>query len=154
MSLDFKIQVLSKDKFSEAVDLILKAELDSREEIEHHLEHLEAHYIAVKDGKTIGVIGWYQDNVNWATKAMGDKFPGEEAYWIGFFTVDPELRGRGIGFKLLKKIETTIKEKGVDKLWVSSVPQTRFYYLRQGFKLIMQGKIGGNLKFFMVKELV
>ena len=66
--------------------MVLKSELDIREEIEHHLEHLDAHFIAVKNNKIIGVIG-------------------------------------------------------------------RFYYLRQGFRLVMQGKIGGNLKFFMVKDL-
>lgn len=27
------------------------------------------------------------------------------------------------------------------------------YYERQGFKLVMKGEIGGNPKYFMVKEL-
>jgi len=49
------------------------------------LEHIDAHYIALDNKKIIGVIGWYQDNVDYATRAMGDKFPGENAYWVGFF---------------------------------------------------------------------
>jgi len=153
MSINYQIRQLTREHFPEAIDLVLRSELDTREEIEHHLEHLDAHFIALKDDRIIGVIGWYQDNVNWATEAMGDKFPGEEAYWVGFFTVDQEFRGKGVGFGLLKKLEEIIKARGVEKLWVSSVSQTRFYYQRQGFKLVMQGKINGKPKFFMVKDL-
>jgi len=76
---------LTKEKFDKAVNLILRAELDTKEEIEHHLHHIEAHYVAQIKSKIVGVIGWYQDDVNYAIKAMGDKFPGEEAYWGRIF---------------------------------------------------------------------
>lgn len=148
-----KILPLPKDRFDEAVEVVLKTGLDTREEIEHHLKHIDTHFVAVDGDKIVGVIGWYQDNVNWANEAMGDKFPGEEAYWVGFFAVEKEYRGKGIGFALLQKIEEVVKEKKQDKLWVSSVPETRVYYERQGFKLICTGEISGNQKFFMVKEL-
>jgi len=153
MDIKVTIKPLTKKLFKQAVNLVLKAELDSREEIEHHLIHIDAHYIALYKGKVIGVIGWYQDNVNYATKAMGNKFPGEAAYWVGFFVVDKKYRGQGIGYALLKKLEKVIKEKGVNELWVSSVPETKDYYLRQGFKVFMQGEIGGKPKFFCVKKL-
>lgn len=149
-----KIVRLTKDKFNEAVEVVLKAELDTKEEIEHHLRHINAHYIALDKDKIIGVIGWYQDNINWANEAMGDKFPGVEAYWVGFFAVDKDYRGKGIGFALFQKLEEVVKEKGVDKLWVSSVPETKDYYQRQGFKLVATGKIHGHPKFFLVKNLI
>ena len=150
-----KIQIfpLTKEKFAEAVDLVLKTELDSREEIEHHLIHLDAHYIAVDGNKIIGVIGWYRDNVNYATAAMGRDFPGIDAYWVGFFTVDKNYRGKGIGYSLLLKLEEVIKSKKAVKLWVSSVPETKAYYERQNFILVKTGFIGGNKKYFMVKSL-
>ena len=144
---------LTRDRFDEAVELVLRAELDTREEIEHHLKHIEAHYVALDQDKIIGVIGWYQDNVNYAVSAMGDKFPGVEAYWVGFFAVDKDVQGQGIGFALLKNLEKIVKAKGTNKLWVSSVPETRRYYERQGFKLVCRGKIAGNPKFFLVKSL-
>lgn len=147
-----KITPLTKDKFNEAVEVVLKAKLDTREEIEHHLQHIEAHYIACDGDKVIGVIGWYQDNVNYASEAMGDKFPGEEAYWVGFFAVGNEYRGQGVGLALLQKLEAVLKEKHITELWVSSVPETKSYYERQGFKLVMDGKINGNKKFFLVKK--
>lgn len=148
-----KIQRLTKENFKRAVDLVLKAKLDTREEIEHHLEHIDAHYIALDKNKLIGVIGWYQDNVNYATKAMGNKFPGTKAYWVGFFAVDEKFRSKGVGYALLSKLQQVIKENGVNELWVSSIPETKKYYEKQGFKTVMKGKIGGNLKSFMKKLL-
>lgn len=150
---NIKIVPLTKGRFNEAVEAVLRAKLDTREEIEHHLQHIDAHYVAMDGGKIIGVIGWYQDNVHWANEAMGAKFPGIEAYWVGFFAVDKEYRGKGIGFALFQKLEEVVKAKGADKLWVSSVPETKSYYERQGFKLVCTGKIGGNQKFFLVKDL-
>lgn len=148
-----KVSPLTKDKLDEAVEVVLRAELDIREEIEHHLKHLEAHYVAMDGDKIVGIIGWYQDTVNYATEAMGEKFPGPAACWVGFFAVEKKYRGKGIGYGLLNKLEEVIKEKKQDKLWVSSVPETRSYYERQGFKLVMKGKINNNPKFFLVKSL-
>ncbi|MCJ7740215.1 GNAT family N-acetyltransferase [Candidatus Microgenomates bacterium] len=147
------IKQLTNVYFEEAVNLVLKAKLDTKEEIEHHLIHIDAHYVALDKGRVIGLIGWYQDKVNYANEVMGKKFPGEKAYWVGFFVVDEKYRGQGIGYALLKKLEKIIKEKRVNELWVSSVPETKDYYIRQGFKVIMSGKISGNTKFFCVKKL-
>lgn len=150
---DTVIKPLTQGKLSEAVDLVLAAKLDTREEIEHHLEDLASHYVSVdKNDKIVGVIGWYQDSVSYATEAMGNKFPGEESYWVGFFAVDEKLRGRKIGFTLIKKLEVVLKERGVKELWVSSVPDTQKYYERQGFQYFMRGEIGGNPKVFLVKR--
>lgn len=148
------IKPLTRNLFKEAVDLVVRANLDTRKEIEHHLNHIDAHYVALDDSGIIGIIGWYQDNVQYANESMGDKFPGEKAYWVGFFTVDAKHRGQGIGYALIHKLEMVIKEKGADELWVSSVPETKDYYIRQGYKVFMQGKISGNPKFFCVKKLI
>lgn len=144
---------LTQDKFENAVQVVLRAQLDTREEIEHHLKELHAHYVAVDGDRVLGVIGWYQDNVDYATEAMGDKFPGKNAYWVGFFAVDEEYRGKGVGLTLIQKLTQELLAKGVNELWVSSVPETAEYYLRQGFKHFMKGVIGGNPKVFMVKRL-
>ena len=152
--LDVQIKPLTQDKFDEAVELVLRADLDTREEIEHHLKHLEANHIAVSPSdQVVGVIGWYQDNVNYANEAMGDKFPGEEAYWVGFFAVDSHYRGQGIGSRLLTHLEKVVKDLGSNQLWVSSVPESKTYYEQKGFKLVTTGKINDNQKFFLVKSL-
>lgn len=147
------ITSLTKKSFREAVRLILKTDLDTREEIEHHLKHIHAHYVAIDENKIVGVVGWYQDNVNYATEAMGDKFPGSEAYWVGFFTVDESYRGKGVGYALLQRLENVLQKRDVHQLWVSSVPETLTYYKRQGFKFVCRGKINNNQKYFLVKNL-
>lgn len=150
---DIQIIPLSQNRFNEAVSLVLKAGLDTKEEIEHHIQHIDAHYVAVYGDKTIGVIGWYQDNVHYADEAMGTNFPGDEAFWVGFFVVEKEYQGEGIGSALLHKLEEAIKDKKSSSLWVSSVPEARSYYEDKGFKLVCEGQIGGNHKYFMVKKL-
>ena len=144
---------LTKDTHKQAIQVVLDAELDTKEEIEHHLEHLDAHYIATDGNKVVGVIGWYQDSVNYANEAMGDKFPGVDAYWVGFFAVDKAYRFQGIGKSLMKRLESVLKEKDVKELWVSSVPKTSTYYEKQGFKVVMRGEINLTPKVFMKKNL-
>lgn len=153
MEQEFKVTPLTQERFDEAVQLVLDAELDTREEIEHHLQHIDAHLVALDKDKVVGVIGWYQDNVNYANEAMGNDFPGEEAYWVGFFAVDKKYRSKGIGKALLEKIEQVVKEKGADKFYVCSVGETQSYYEEHGFKLIKEGKINGRPEFFMVKQI-
>lgn len=150
---NLKIVQLNKEKFAEAVEVVIAAELDTREEIEGHLRHMDAHYVTLDKDKVVGLIGWYQDNVNYATEAMGDKFPGEEAYWVGFYAVDKKYRGGGIGYELMKKLVSVLKKMNVNKLWVASVPETRSYYERQGFRIFMEGKIRGKKRYFLVRSL-
>lgn len=144
---------LTNKKLQEAIDVIFDTGLDTKEEIEHHLKHIDAHYVALDGNTIIGVIGWYQDNVNYATNAMGDKFPGPEAYWVGFFAVKENYRKKGFGYALLQKLESALRNRGINQLWVSSVPETKNYYRRQNFQLVMEGEINGNKKCFMVKNL-
>ncbi|MGH7204302.1 MAG: GNAT family N-acetyltransferase [Candidatus Levyibacteriota bacterium] len=153
MKSELEIIPLPQDKFADAVSVVLKADLDSKEEIERHLRHLDAHYIAIDAKNIVGVIGWYQDNVKYATDALGDLFPGEEAYWIGFFAVEQKYRGQGIGSALLQKLEAVIKNLHQTALWVSSVPETKTYYETHGFFLIKEGYIWGNKKYFLRKSL-
>lgn len=153
MKIDFRIAPLTEQLFQSAVDVVMSAKLDSREEVEHHLLHLEAHIVAIFNNRVIGVIGWYQDNVHYADKAMGDKFPGEKAYWVGFFAVEKEYQGKGVGTALLNKLEGVVKERNANALWVSSVPQSKSYYESKGFKLILEGRIEGNIKYFLEKKL-
>lgn len=149
-----RIHQLTGKNYDEAVRLVFDTGLDTREEIVHHLQHMNAHFIALDQDKVIGVIGWYRDDMNYATEAMGHKFPGKKAYWVGFFVVDQKYRRQGIGYALLTKLEQVVKRKKADELWVSSVPQTRKYYERQGFKPVMKGRIYGNRKYFLVKTLL
>ncbi len=147
-----QIRSLSKETYSAASDLLLELGLDTREEINHHLDELKKYYVALVGGVVIGVIGWYQDNVNYAKPAMGDKFPGEEAYWVGFFGVDDKYQGQGIGSKLINFLQQELKAMGAVELWVSSVQESTTYYEAKGFERFMSGSISGRPRDFLVKR--
>lgn len=144
---------LPKEKLEESINLIFDLKLDTRAEIEHHLQEIDKHYIAIEDGTVQGVIGWYQDNIQYANEAMGDTFPGEDAYWVGFFGVRKDHQGRGIGSQLLRKIEEVVLALGATELWVSSVVASQSYYEQKGFKEISRGKIEGIMMVFLKKNL-
>jgi len=48
------------------------------------------YWVAVEKGKVIGITGLYKTKKDW-----------REAYWLSWFMVDPEYRGRGIGSRLV-----------------------------------------------------
>lgn len=147
-----QIHQLSKDTYQAASDLLFSLDLDTREEINHHLDEMEKYYVAIDGGKVLGVIGWYQDNLNYANEAMGEKFPGVEAYWIGFFGVDKNSQGKGIGTKLIEHLQNVLKEKEIKDLWVSSVTESTTYYEGKGFKKVASGDISGRPHDFLVKH--
>lgn len=148
-----KFQTLSQNYFEESVQLLLDLELDIREEIEHHLTDMDAHLICLDGNAVVGIVGWYKDNVNYANEAMGDLFPGEDAFWVGFFGVKSEYQNKGIGTQLLSLIEENIRERGANEWWVSSVPEAKEFYEKKGFSVVCSGEISGNKKVFMRKKL-
>ena len=82
---------------------------------------------------------------------MKDRFPGEDAFWVGFFGVKKEFQNRGIGTKLFESMEKAISDNGATELWVSSVPDAKGFYQSKGFSVVCTGAINGNKKYFMKK---
>lgn len=90
------ISPLDEGRLNEAIDLVFKTGLDTREEVEHHLRDLGAYYIALdQSDKIIGVIGWYQDNVNYANEAMGKNFPAPKLIGWVFSRLKKNIAARG-----------------------------------------------------------
>ncbi len=147
-----QIRPLSKETYQSASDLLFELGLDAREEINHHLDEMQKYYVALEGEAVIGVIGWYQDNVNYAKPAMGDKFPGEEAYWVGFFGVDSKYQGQGIGSKLINFLQRELKAMDAVELWVSSVKESTTYYEAKGFERFVSGSINDRPRDFLVKR--
>ena len=64
----------------------------------------------------------------------------EEALWIGWFMVDPEHRGEGIGTMLLDLAmeEAYTAGKKYIRLWTDTGVQTNQMYEKRGFKIVEQ----------------
>ena len=84
--------------------------------------------VAVKDNKIVGFLNYFSEE------------GVIEIAWLG---VDPKLHGKGIGKKLVQKIESTAKKLNVKYIIVDTVPKkqankpykkTIEFYERMGFK--------------------
>lgn len=86
-------------------------------------------YVAKIEGKTIGVIGFSRDY-----------FSTDYSYWLGWFVVDEEYRGRkdyAVGERLLKKAESELTKRKIKKLFVSTEDtntRAKSFYAKNGFR--------------------
>lgn len=84
-------------------------------------------YVCVDYEEVIGVIGYSLD------------YYETNNYWLGWFYIHKEYKGKGYGKKLLEYIIKKLKSKGVRKLFVNT-SSNKFYrralkmYLKYGFK--------------------
>jgi putative acetyltransferase len=75
-----------------------------------------SYFVAVDDSEIIGVVG----------------FKPESGKVSGIF-VEPERNDKGIGSKLLEKIEEEAAEKGIERLEVLSSLEAIYFYQKNGY---------------------
>ena len=81
-------------------------------------EHLSDFLVATLDGALIGVIGLEQ------TDSVG---------LLRSLVVDPSVRGGGIGFQLVEKLESMAKKRGISELWLLTIDADGYFMkLRYG----------------------
>jgi len=88
-------------------------------------------YVARLNEKIIGVIGFSRDY-----------FSSDYSYWLSWFVVDKKYRGEkekglNVAKKLLKKVETELKKRKINKLFVSTEDtnrQAKSFYAKNKFR--------------------
>jgi ribosomal protein S18 acetylase RimI-like enzyme len=107
------------------------------------------YHVAVEGRKVIGIIGLY---------CMDED--SHEAYWIGWFCVNPAFRGRGLGSKLLDLAIKNTKADGKRflRLYTSDDPNesaAQRLYEKKGFSVSRENvrKRGKYNIFYREKEL-
>jgi ribosomal protein S18 acetylase RimI-like enzyme len=86
-------------------------------------------FVAKIDGKTIGVIGFCRDY-----------FSTDYSYWLGWFVVDEEYRGKkefAVAEKLLKRVEAELRKRKIKKLFVSTEDtnaRAKSFYAKHQFR--------------------
>jgi GNAT superfamily N-acetyltransferase len=94
---------------------------------EHHRE--DAVLVAVSEGRVVGVIGMNPD-----------RYEADDIYWLGWFYVHKDERGRKHGVKLLKAVIKEVRRRGGRKLYTDTSTYA-FYdgahrvYKDRGFKV-------------------
>lgn len=156
--MEFVVKSLSKINLKSAVDIASAAEVGERKDIDREMKKsldnkTKQFFVAVCLDNVVGEIGWYQDKEKTAKKALGKDFPeGEDVFWVAYFSVAPEIRGKGVGRLLVNKIESEVKNKGGKYLWVYS-SRARVFYEKCGFTFIKKGYIEDCWQDFLRKDL-
>jgi len=85
--------------------------------------------VAKIGGKSIGVIGFCRDY-----------FSTDYSYWLGWFVIDEEYRGKkdiAVAEKLLSKVETELRKRKIKKLFVSTEDKNKrakSFYSKNNFR--------------------
>jgi ribosomal protein S18 acetylase RimI-like enzyme len=83
-------------------------------------------YVALIDGKAVGVIGYARDYLS-----------TDFSYWLGWFAVRRAHRRQKVGSKLLRRVEKDLKAMGKRKVFVSAEDSdsgAKSFYTRHGFR--------------------
>jgi ribosomal protein S18 acetylase RimI-like enzyme len=86
-------------------------------------------FVAKIDGKIIGVIGFCRDY-----------FSTDYSYWLGWFVVNEEYRGKkefAVAKKLIKRVEAELRKRKIKNLFVStedSNARAKSFYAKNQFR--------------------
>ncbi len=86
-------------------------------------------------------IGFFEDDVLVAVMDLIDGYPDGESAFIGFFMMNKDMQGQGIGSQIVTETLQYLKEKeikrcqlGIDK----DNPQSNHFWRKNGFKVIRE----------------
>ncbi|MBI5803895.1 GNAT family N-acetyltransferase [Candidatus Pacearchaeota archaeon] len=155
-----KIISLNKKNVDEASSLLLDVFHSEKKDIDYPPKWLKAslnpeknkklyakfdvkylrYWVAVSEKKVVGIVGLY-------THAYGEK----ESYWLGWYCVSPEFRGRGVGKALLEFAIDKSRKAGKKwlRLYTSNDPgekRANQIYDKLGFAPIRDKKLNDIIK--------
>jgi len=81
------------------------------------------YFVAVEDGEIVGVAGYQNENGTVA----------------GIF-VDPEMKGSGIGSKLMNKLEEDARSEGLEEIETLASLEAVAFYKKNGYKTVEKRK--------------
>ncbi|MCI7814292.1 MAG: GNAT family N-acetyltransferase [Robinsoniella sp.] len=73
-------------------------------------------------------------------------YPQDEIAWIGFFMVEQQMQGKGVGTKIIEEVITFLKTREVKKVqlaYVQGNEQSRNFWHKQQF--LETGKVTSRL---------
>lgn len=114
-----------------------------RSRLSLHLQNqlLPKSFIASVNDEPIGCVSL----VNYTYKAEVDaNQPNclEHPVWLSNLYVEPNYRDRGVGQQLINACADYARKHGIKELWLSASDYTQ-YYLKRGWCVIRQTKLGG-----------
>jgi GNAT superfamily N-acetyltransferase len=95
---------------------------------ENNLDDGRYYFVWKNDSKVLGIAGLHQ--YNWGPK---------ENVWLGWFALDPDLQGKGLGSRLFDEMVSLAKKMGFRKIFIETYisptfEKARKFYLNKGFR--------------------
>lgn len=81
-------------------------------------------------------LGFYEGDVLLAVMDLILGFPNDETAFVGFFMMNKEYQGKGIGTELMQKVYTYLKQYGFKFVrlgFAKGNPQSERFWLKNGF---------------------
>ena len=113
----------------------------------------------VPQGKEISdlyYLGYFQDEDLVCVLVLLDKYPDEETIYIGFFMMNNEYQGKGIGSSIITEVCDHFKLCGYTKVQLGidkDNPQSRHFWKKNGFEEIREVKHDEGIVIAAEKQL-
>ena len=101
-------------------------------------------------------IGFFDDNKLVAIMDLEDGYPNCDCAYIGFFMMDYELQGRGIGSIIISEALEYLHEQGFQKSQLGidkGNPQSNHFWRKNDFKVIREVEIEKGIILVAEKQL-
>ncbi len=101
--------------------------------------------------------GFFDGDVLVAIMDLVEGYPTDDITYIGFFMMNPEYQGKGIGSFIVSEVLIYLKLIGVKKIHLAiddGNPQSKHFWQKNGFKIIGDVEIHGYTKLIAEKQLV
>lgn len=89
-------------------------------------------------------LGFFENSKLVAVMDLEDGYPNSDYVYIGFFMMDCELQGRGIGSKIISEALEYLRRQGFEKCQLGidkDNPQSNHFWRKNGFEVIREVEI-------------
>lgn len=101
-------------------------------------------------------IGFFDDEVLVAIMDLIDGYPEADSVYIGFFMMNSELQGNGIGSKIVADCLEYLRNKGFNRCLLGidkDNPQSNHFWRKNGFEIIKEVELDEGMILVAEKQL-
>lgn len=101
-------------------------------------------------------LGFFEEGKLTAIMDLVDGYPSSNYVFIGFFMMNSELQGKGIGSKIISEVFNYLKTQGFEKCQLGidkDNPQSNHFWKKNGFEIVKEVEIEEGIVLVAEKQL-